>query len=92
MPWLAYDVHFRKQAAARKATNIAETDTSIWTWYFGRVKPRMVCRDCFEPGHVSCVDGEEEPCKAAAVKTEACYACCWCWHTTLQFSLFFGAS
>ena len=28
-PWLAYDVHFRKQAAARKAINIAETDTSI---------------------------------------------------------------
>ena len=66
---MAHDIHFWKQAAARKATNIAETDTSIWTWYFGRAKPRMVCRDCLE--HVSYVDGEEEPGKEAAQDAQA---------------------
>ncbi len=45
-PWLAYDVHFRKQAAAKKLVNIAETDTSIWTWYFSRAKAKVVCKDC----------------------------------------------
>ena len=58
MLWLAYDVHFRRQAAAKGVTSIAETDSSIWTLYFGRASPRVVCKDCMEPGHRSCVGGE----------------------------------
>ncbi len=48
-PRLAYDVHFQKQAAAKKLVNIAETDTSIWTGYFSRAKAKVgVWNQCLE--------------------------------------------
>lgn len=41
---------------------IGESATiKFWTWYFSRATPKMVCKDCLEPGHGSCVEGEEQP-------------------------------
>ena len=34
VPWLLYDAHFRRAAAAAKCKNWAQVDASIWTMYF----------------------------------------------------------
>ena len=34
VPWLLYDAHFHRAAAAAKCTNWAQVDASIWTMYF----------------------------------------------------------
>ena len=38
-PWLAYDAHFRRAAAASRQTGWAQVDASLWTLYFTCAKP-----------------------------------------------------
>ena len=51
IPWLAYDEHFRRQAAAQRRAVWDTVDTSLWTIYFGRATPKVRCKDCGLPGH-----------------------------------------
>ena len=44
MPWLAYDAHFRRQAAARPQSRWAQLDSSLWTVYFSRARPKTYSR------------------------------------------------
>ena len=64
-PWLAYDIHFRKQAAAKNLGVWSTVDSSLWTIYFTNAKPKPLCRDCLEPGHTSCqqrsTSGQDSP-------------------------------
>ena len=57
-PWLAYDQHFRKQAAAKQLRQWDTVDTSLWTMYFGRATPRVRCNECGLPGHMQCTPSE----------------------------------
>lgn len=62
LPWLAYDTHFRKIAAARKLATWADRDGSLWALYFTGAVPRAICADCGEMGHFLCrTDKETEP-------------------------------
>ncbi len=54
LAWLLYDSHFRCMTAATRCNKWAEVDTSLWTLHFGSAKPKQVCKDCFEPGHLYC--------------------------------------
>ncbi len=54
LAWLSHDSHFRRMTAATRRNKWAEVDTSLWTLYFGSAKPKQVCKDCFEPGHLYC--------------------------------------
>jgi hypothetical protein len=38
MPWLEYDVHFRKQAATKPKEPWAQLDAALWTVYLTRAK------------------------------------------------------
>ena len=37
-PWLAYDTHFRRSAAAARLTTWSQVDASLWTMYFTSAK------------------------------------------------------
>lgn len=37
-PWLSYDAHFRRIAAATSLNDWSQVDASIWTQYFGKAK------------------------------------------------------
>ena len=45
MPWLAYDTHFRKQAATNPQTRWAQLDAALWTVYFTRAQPKSRTTD-----------------------------------------------
>ena len=54
-PWLAYDAAFRRDAATDPSGKWAAIDSARWSLYFGNAKAKQVCRDCYEPGHASCM-------------------------------------
>ena len=45
-PWRAYDIHFRKQAAATKLTKWGEKDPSLWLSYFAPALAKQRCEEC----------------------------------------------
>ncbi len=62
-PWLEYDNHFRRTRAADSVDTggFSRIDSSIWTLHFGGAKAKLICRECFEPGHGSCTMEEQRP-------------------------------
>ena len=52
MPWLAYDTHFRKQAAAIKLSRWGEKDPSIWLTYFTPALAKQRCEECGALDHL----------------------------------------
>lgn len=40
LPWLDYDIHFRRQLATKKDPQWAQIDASLWTVYFARATPK----------------------------------------------------
>ena len=59
-PWMAYDQHFRRLAAAKQLTHWDTVDTALWTLYFGRATPKAFCRDCGVPGHARCASPDPD--------------------------------
>lgn len=57
MPWLQYDVRFRRQAATDPSRPWASIDASLWTTCFATARSRPRCRDCKEMGHETCKPG-----------------------------------
>ena len=51
-PWLSYDSHVRRHAAAVPSVNLAVVDSSLWTLYFAQAKPRAHCVSCDGVGHM----------------------------------------
>ena len=54
MPWLGYDQHYRRHAAAELPTYWGAIQPEIWTLYFGRARAKQGCKVCGEIGHVKC--------------------------------------
>ena len=60
-PWLSYDQHFRKHAAAAKGmVEWGSIEPSLWSLYFGRATAKPLCIDCGEVGHATCTDDQSE--------------------------------
>ena len=55
-PWRAYDIHFRKQAAAMKLIKWGEKDPSLWLSYFAPTLAKQRCEECgsFDHGRKDC--------------------------------------
>ena len=52
-PWLSYDAHFRRHAAASPGGRlaVAGVDPALWTLYFTNARPKMRCTHCDGIGH-----------------------------------------
>lgn len=50
-PWLGYDSHVRRHAAAVPSGNLSSVDSSLWTLHFASAKPRTRCASCDGVGH-----------------------------------------
>ena len=55
-PWLSYDQHYRRHAAAESPKHWGGIQPEIWTLYFGRAKAKQQCSTCGEIGHAKCGD------------------------------------
>ena len=62
-PWLNYDQHYRRHAAAKHGELFW---TEIWTLYFSCARAKPHCTVCGESGHVKC-DGAGGPSANEAV-------------------------
>ena len=56
-PWLQYDQHYRRYAAAESPKQWGAIQPELWTLYFGRAVARQRCANCGEPGHSQCEGG-----------------------------------
>ena len=59
-PWLSYDQHFRKHAAAKGIVEWGSIEPSLWSLYFGRATAKPLCVDCGEVGHSTCADDQSD--------------------------------
>ena len=64
-PWLRYDQHYRRYAAAESPKQWGTIQPELWTLYFGRAVARQRCATCGDPGHGQC-DGGGTPTSTAA--------------------------
>ena len=53
-PWLSYDQHYRRYAAAKLPMQWGAIQPEIWTLHFGRARAKQHCSTCGEMGHAKC--------------------------------------